>query len=168
MVGLLARFGLLGLAPPYDALASDIALAGLALLAATEIVGDKVPALDSLVHAVQWPVAAAAGAILLASHTSTLTWIDQGLAILVGLLTAGAVHGLRSAVRPLVTGSTAGLGNAVVSGAEDVASLILTALSLVAPILALVVVATMLVLAAFAARWAVRRATRWRRRLVGG
>jgi len=167
-VGLLARFGLLGLAPPYDALSSDLALAGLALLAAIEIVGDKVPALDSLVHAVQWPVAAAAGAILFASHTSTLTWIDPGLAILLGLLTAGAVHGLRSAIRPLVTGSTAGLGNALVSGAEDVASLILTALSFVAPILALVAVATMLVLAVFTARWAVRRATTWRRRLVGG
>lgn len=34
------------------------------------LVGDKVPALDSVVHAVQWPLAMAAGAILFASQQS--------------------------------------------------------------------------------------------------
>jgi hypothetical protein len=137
IVGLLARAGLLGLTPPFDALAGNVALSGLALLAVLELVGDKVPGLDSVVQAIQLPLAAAAGAILFASQTSTISWVAPELAILVGLLTSSAVHTLRMSFRPAVTGLTAGLGNGAVSLAEDFFSFLLTTLALFAPLLGL-------------------------------
>src|SRR5207302_1518814 len=58
IVSLLARLGLVHLASPYDALASDIAFYGLIVLAVVEFAIDKIPALDSVGHAVMLPVAA--------------------------------------------------------------------------------------------------------------
>ena len=72
IVSLLARMGLIQLASPFDALESDIAFYGLLVLAVIEFAMDKVPALDSVGHAVMLPVAAAAGAILFASQTGTI------------------------------------------------------------------------------------------------
>jgi hypothetical protein len=168
IVGLLARFGLLGLTAPFDALASDVALGGLILLAALEIVSDKVPGVDSVVHAIQWPLAAAAGAILFASQTSVVSWVSPGLAILVGLLTASAVHGARAVARPLVTGTSFGVGNPIVSAIEDGFALLLASASIAWPAIGLV----LLILLAFAmgivTTWALRRALRLRTGLRTG
>jgi len=79
IVSLLARLGLIHLASPYDALDTDIAFWGLLVLAVVEFAIDKVPALDSVGHAVMLPVAATAGAILFASQTGTVTSVDPGL-----------------------------------------------------------------------------------------
>jgi hypothetical protein len=156
LIGLLARFGLLGLTPPYDALASNVALGGLGVLALLEIVGDKVPALDTAVQTLQWPLAAAAGAILFASQSSVVSWVSPDLAILVGLLTAGGVHGARVAVRPAVTALTAGLGNAAVSTAEDAFAVTLAATSVLAPGVGLVLLAALIVVGIALGRLAVR------------
>src|SRR5437867_3446153 len=106
IVSLLARLGLVHLAPPYDALASDVAFWGLLVLAVVEFAIDKVPALDSVGHAVMLPVAAAAGAILFASQTGAITSMDSGVGVLASLLAGGAisgtVHVARAAVRPVV------------------------------------------------------------------
>src|SRR5687768_10264757 len=70
IIGFMARFGFLKLAPPFDALASDLALAGLVVLVLLETVADKVPGLDSLAHGVLWPLSVAAGGIAFASMQS--------------------------------------------------------------------------------------------------
>src|SRR5256885_12282217 len=105
IVSLLARLGLIHLGSPYDALASDVAFWGLVGLAVVEFAIDKVPALDSVGHAVMLPVAAAAGAILFASQTGAIASMDSGLAVIVSLLAGGAisgtVHVTRAAVRPV-------------------------------------------------------------------
>ena len=139
IVGLAARFGLLALMAPYDAVSSDVALIGLGILAVGEIVADKVPGADSIVHMVQAPLTLAAGAILFASQNSMIQDVSPGLAILVGLLTAGGVHTLRAVVRPVVTLSTLGLGGPAVSVAEDAGAVGLTLTAMLAPILAIVV-----------------------------
>ena len=96
---------------------------------------DKVPGLDSVTQALQWPLTLTAGAILFASHQSVITDVSPGLAVLVGVLTAGGVHALRTAVRPVVTAGTLGLGNPVVSALEDGTSAALVGLALLAPLL---------------------------------
>jgi hypothetical protein len=164
IVGLLARAGLLGLAAPYDALASDTALGGLIVLAVLEFIGDKVPGWDSAVQAIQLPLAAAAGGILFASQTAAVNWVSPEVAILVGLLTAGTVHGAREAVRPMVSGMTFGLGNGPVSLAEDAAALLLVVASLLAPALAAVLAAFLVMAAAYAGVRLVRRGARLARR----
>ena len=167
-VGLLARFGVLTLAPPYDALASPLALAVLFILAAAEFVGDKVPAVDSVVHAVQWPLASVAGAILFASQTSAITHVAPELALIVGLLTAAGVHGARAAARPVVTGTTLGTGNAAVSLAEDGFSLALAGTSVLVPPVGVLLLALLVVAVGFVALFAVRSGWKLRRWLTAG
>src|SRR4051812_39370324 len=82
LVGLAARFGLVTLASPYDALASTTALVGLAIIAVVEIVSDKIPGVDTVVQVVQAPLTVAAGAIVFASQQSIVQEISPGLAIL--------------------------------------------------------------------------------------
>jgi len=154
IVGLAARFGLLTLVAPYDAVASDVALIGLGILALGEIAADKIPGADTIVHVIQGPLTMAAGAILFASQNSMIQDVSPGLAILVGLLTAGGVHTLRAIVRPVVTIATMGLGGPVVSTAEDVGAVGLTVTALVAPILA---VGALIAMLAIGGRLAVRR-----------
>ena len=164
IVGLLARFGLLTLAPPFDALSGDVVLGGLVLLAGLEIVGDKVPGADSVVQLLQWPLAAAAGAILFASQTSVVSWVSPQLAILVGLLTAGAVRAPCTALRPVITGATVGLGNPVQSFGEDVYAATLAGTAVLFPLLGLLLLLALAGAAVFAAYWTWRLGGRlWRR-----
>jgi hypothetical protein len=159
IVSLLARLGLIHLAPPYDALASDVAFWGLLVLAVVEFAIDKVPALDSVGHAVMLPVAAAAGAILFASQTGAVTSMDSGLGVLVSLLAGGAisgtVHVARAAVRPVV--NLAFLGPPL-SLVEDTTSAVLSLAAMLVPLL----VPFLLVLIGLGAMllWERRRAVR--------
>jgi hypothetical protein len=145
LVGLAARFGLLTLAAPFDALSSDVALVGLGVLAIGEIAADKVPGADSVVQFLQTPLTLAAGAILFASQQSIVQDVSPGLAILIGLLTAGGVHALRVVARPIVNAATMGLGGPVASTVEDVSAAMLTMLALIAPVVALVALGAVVV-----------------------
>ena len=101
LVGLAARFGLITLVSPYDALGSTTALIGLAVIAVVEITADKIPGVDSIVHVLQGPVTLAAGAIIVASQQSMVQDVSPGLAILLGLFSAGGIHALRALARPV-------------------------------------------------------------------
>lgn len=136
IVSLLARLGLVQLAPPYDALASDVAFYGLIVLGAVEFAMDKVPALDSIGHVVMLPIAAASGAILFASQTGAVTDMHPGLAVLISLL-AGAgvsstVHLVRAGVRPVANVVLLG---PPLSFIEDAVSAILAFAAMLAPVL---------------------------------
>jgi hypothetical protein len=159
IVSLLARLGLIHLAAPYDALDTDIVFWGLLVLAVVEFAIDKVPALDSVGHAVMLPVAATAGAILFASQTGAVTSMDPGLSVVVSLLAGGAisatVHLTRAAVRPVV--NVAFLGPPI-SLLEDAGSAALTLAAALVPILDPFLLA-LLVLAAVLL-WERRRASR--------
>lgn len=158
IVSLLARLGLIHLAPPYDALATDIAFWGLLVLAVVEFAIDKVPALDSVGHALMLPAAAAAGAILFASQTGSITSMDPGLSVVVSLLAGGAisaaVHVTRATVRPVV--NLAFLGPPI-SFVEDASSAALTLAAVLVPILVPFLLALLVLLTALL--WRRRRST---------
>jgi len=160
IVSLLARLGLIHLAPPYDALASDIAFWGLLVLAVVEFAIDKVPALDSVGHAVMLPVSTASGAILFASQTGAVSSMHPGLAVIVSLLAGGAiaasVHVTRAGVRPVA--NLALLGPPL-SLLEDISSTALSLAALLMPILVPLLLA-LLVLGALLL-WDRRRASSW-------
>ena len=159
IVSLLARLGLIHLGSPYDALASDVAFYGLIVLAVVEFAIDKVPALDSVGHAVMLPIAAASGAILFASQTGAVTDVHPGLAVIISVL-AGAgvsstVHVVRAGVRPMANVVLLG---PPLSFLEDTASAALSLAATLAPILvpfllALIVLGAVLL-------WQRRRASR--------
>ena len=159
IVSLLARLGLIQLGSPYDALASDVAFYGLIVLAVVEFAIDKVPALDSVGHAVMLPIAAASGAILFASQTGAVTDVHPGLAVIISLL-AGAgvsstVHVVRAGVRPVANVVLLG---PPLSFLEDGASAALSLAATLAPILVPFLLALLILGAVLL--WQRRRASR--------
>jgi hypothetical protein len=155
LVSLLSRAGLIHLAPPFDALQSDVAFYGILCLAVVEFSADKVPALDSVGHLVMAPLAAASGAIVFASQAGAVQQVDPGLTVVLSLLagagTAGAVHVTRAVARPV---ANVVLMGPVVSVIEDVSAAMLSLTALLAPLLVPALVA-----AGVVAGWAL-----WRRR----
>ena len=156
-LGVAERLGLVTLSAPYDRVGSTPALVVLGALLLIDLVGDKVPVVDHVLHVVGMVVAPVSGAIMMLAQQNLLSQSHPGLAAAAGVVLGGSVHLSRSAVRPVVTAGTAGVGNPVVSAVEDAVSLALTVLAVVVPVLAFValVVGSVLV-------W--RKVHAWRRR----
>jgi hypothetical protein len=146
LTALLARFTpLLKLNPPFDILTNDWVIGAIAVLLAIEVVVDKIPAADSLNDIVQTFIRPAAGAILFAASANAITELHPVLAAILGLVLAFGVHATKAAARPIVTASTGGIGNPVVSTAEDFVS---AGVSIFAIILPFVVGAILLIVLA--------------------
>lgn len=155
-----ARFGWVELADPFGDLASD---GGLALLGAAfllDFAGDKVPAIDHVLHAVGTVVAPVSGAALFTGQTGLDTDLPALLAIVLGAATAGSVHAGRASVRPLSTVGTGGIANPLVSLGEDGAAGALTLLALVVPVVAFACVLALAAVLVLAVRRGMRRARR--------
>ena len=137
VVALLARFtDLIKLNPPWDTLTNVWVIILLVVLSAIEFFADKFPAVNHVNDIIQTFVRPAAGAVVFAASAKVITDIHPALALAAGLLVAGSVHAVKSlAVRPAVTGITAGAGNVPVSIMEDVVSTVLSILSVVVPVL---------------------------------
>ncbi|GAB2520485.1 DUF4126 domain-containing protein [Nocardia heshunensis] len=149
-VGLADRFGWIDLGSSYHWLSSVPALLVIAALFVIDLIGDKIPAVDSVLHGIGTLVAPASGAILFTAETSLSSHLPPAAAAVLGALTAGSVHVGRTVARPVVTGTTAGLGNPVVSTAEDTLSLILTVLAFALPVLAFLALLILLIVPAIA------------------
>lgn len=158
-VGIGDRAGWLELDSPYDVLSSTPGMGAVGLLLVLDLIGDKVPALDSVLHALGLFIAPASGAVLFAAQTDLTSDLNPAVAAVLGAVTAGSLQAGRATVRPFVTASTGGIGNPVVSTAEDGTSLILTVLAFLLPVLAFVLVLAILVLIVVL----VLRARRWMR-----
>lgn len=154
VVALLARFtDLIRLEPPWDTLESGWVIGVLAVLLLIEILVDKVPAVDTVNDVIQTFVRPVAGAILFAASAGVLGETHPVLALICGLLVAGGVHAVKATARPVVTGTTAGVLNPVVSTAEDALSLVVAVLSIVLPVLGIMILALVIV-------WLLRRRRR--------
>lgn len=141
IVALLGRFThLVNLSPPYNALTSGWTIGVLAILVLIEAVADKIPAIDTAYNILQSVARPAAGAILFAASSKVITDVHPVLALICGLLVAGTVHAAKTVARPVITATTAGMGNPVVSSAEDVVSGTVSVLSILMPIVAFIVI----------------------------
>lgn len=152
IVALLARFThLIRLNQPFDALTNGWVIATLAALAAVEALADKIPAVDTLYNIIQTLVRPAAGAILFAASSNVIADIHPVLALICGFLVAGSIHTVKTTARPIITATTGGTGDPVVSTAEDVISGSMTLLSIFVPILAaaLIVLGSWLIVRTF-------------------
>ena len=87
--GLLDRAGQLQLADAYDVIATTPGLIVLGVLFVLDFVGDKVPAIDHLLHAVGSVVHPASGAIVFAGPTETPTDIPSVVLFALGASVAG-------------------------------------------------------------------------------
>jgi hypothetical protein len=180
LTGLLGRWGLVSLSAPYQNLSSIPALLILFVLVVAEFFADKLPLLATVVHVIQWPAAVGAGIFLAASQLTAvatpreplallgpmlfITWVGVGLTIpLLGGLIAALVHGLRLAIRPLVTASTLGFGHALLSLIEDGYAALLALTALLLPAVGAVLLLVLLGSLVLAAGWLLRLRTGVRR-----
>jgi hypothetical protein len=156
IIGALAHYtDVIHLTKPWDALANPYVLIFLAVLIIIEFLADKLPAFNHINDLIQTFVRPTAGAIAFAATAGIITNIHPALALACGLLVAGSVHVVKSAaVRPLVTATTGGAGNAPVSLAEDLTATTLSILAIVIPVLIAVICIIAFVLVA---RWVFRR-----------
>lgn len=161
IVGLLARFtDLITLSSPWNTLENPWVLGVLGVLLVIEMTADKIPAVDTVNDAINTVIRPTAGAILFAASGNVISEMSPVLAMICGLLVAGAVHSVKTAVRPAITATTAGLGNPVVSVAEDVVSGVTTLTAVIVPALAAFLVVALFMLGIWLiVRWRNRQMT---------
>jgi hypothetical protein len=165
-VGLLSRWtDLIDLPAPWDALGDPIVLGIVGVVGVADFIGDKVPIVDHVLHAVGLAVAPAVGGMLALASASAFD-LDPGLAAGMGIVAALATQAGRTAARPLSTATTGGGGNPAVSLAEDGVSGVLSVTALFWPVVT-AVLAVIVLVAVFLLwrRWRHLRA-RFRRRDV--
>lgn len=156
---LVARAGLVELDQPFGELSTTTGLVVLGVLTAADFVGDKIPVVDHVLHVAGAVVAPVSGAVLFVGQTGLETDLPTLAAVVLGAGTAGSIHAARSAVRPVSTATTGGVGNPVLSLGEDIGSFLLTVVAFVLPVLALLMVVALGV--ALVSAWTkLRRRTR--------
>jgi hypothetical protein len=154
-LSILADWDILRLREPWDTLTSWWIIGLLAVLLVIEITVDKIPAADTVNDAIHTVIRPAAGAVLFAANANVITDIHPVLALACGLFLAGGVHAVKATARPVVTATTAGVGNPIVSTIEDVLATVVSILSVLIPLLAAAIL--LLALGTLAWLW-------WRRR----
>ena len=156
LLGLASRFGSLGLEPHVRWLASDPALIALGAATALELAADKIPIVDHVLDAIG--IALRPAAAWLGAYAVLVQWPEPWGAIVALILGGGALvlHTLRAKLRLGSTVLTAGAANPLLSLGEDLLTVLLVGLALLAPLLVLLLVALWI---AAIARWRHRRAT---------
>jgi hypothetical protein len=163
-IGLLARYTeLINLPSGFLWLQNGWVIIILAILLAVEVVADKIPVVDSVNDVLQTVVRPTAGGLAFgagaASETATVAdpgsffQSGQWVPIVIGVVIALGVHGVKATARPVVNATTAGIGAPVVSTAEDATSAVMSVIAIVLPILVLVFLIAFVVFAV----WVLRR-----------
>jgi hypothetical protein len=160
--GILQRAGAIHLDDPYDVLGEDTALAVMGVCFVLDFIGDKIPAIDHVLHLIGTVVAPVSGAVVFAGQTEATADVALVASLVAGALVAEGIHTGRASIRPVSTASTGGAGNPLLSAAEDVVSLLLTAVAFIAPFVAFLAVVGVLVAMAFSWRAVWRRLRRAR------
>lgn len=157
ILGIAGRLGYADLNAPYTVMSSNVGLGVLVVLLVIEVLADKVPGVDHVNDIINTVVRPAAGGVLFLSSNGAGA-INPVLAALLGLFVAGGVHITKASARPLVTATTGGVGNPIVSVIEDVVSVIGALLAIFAPILVAIFLLVLIIAIVYV--WRRRRARR--------
>ena len=149
LMSLWLRFGFLSLeieGSEFDFIYSDLCVIMLGVASASEILAYKIPFLDNALDAIATPLAGLAGVAVMAVSLEGLDpSIQWGVAVIAG---GGASLGIQSATvagRGISSVLTLGIGNPLFSITEDIASLFLVLIALVAPLIALIMTLCLIV-----------------------
>ncbi|WP_404384801.1 DUF4126 domain-containing protein [Knoellia locipacati] len=168
IVALIARFtDVITLPESFAWIESPWAIGVGAVLLLTELVLDKIPAVDTVNDAIQTFIRPSMGGLIFAATTAAedldrSTWMGENpwVGVVLGIAVSGLVHSGKMAARPAINAGTLGAGAPVVSTAEDGASLGLSLVAIFIPILvifALIALGWLLI-------WLWLKVRRWRRR----
>src|SRR5687768_6977792 len=140
ITGILARTtDLITLDAPFDRLEDPVWLGVIAAIGLIDFIGDKIPAIDHVLHAIGLFVAPVAGGALALGVTPD-TGVVPAVALIMGAVAAEGTQGARATVRPLSTATTGGAGNPVLSLGEDGLSATLSFTAIIVPLVAVVLV----------------------------
>lgn len=158
-LALLARFtSLVQLEEPWSALTSWWIIGLLAVLLVIEELADKIPAVDSINDVIQTLIRPTAGAIVFAATTQSTIKMHPMLAFACGIVLAGGTHLIKAGGRPVVTATTGGLGNPVVSTIEDIIATVTSVVAIIFPYLILAWIFLLALLIYLIVRWRRQRA----------
>jgi uncharacterized membrane protein len=168
VVALVARFtDYVTLPQSYSWIESWWAIGAGAVLLLTEVVLDKVPAVDTVNDAVQTFIRPSMGGLIFAATSAAegldhSTWMTQSpwVGVVLGIITSGLVHTGKTVARPAINAGTLGFGAPIASTVEDGASVGLSLVALFIPVLVVVV----LIALAWLLIWLWLKVRRWRRR----
>ncbi len=139
-LSLASRYGYVGLAPEFNWIGSNYAMAVFALATALEIVAYYIPWFDNVMDAIASPVSIIAGTIVTASvifdMPPSLKWM---LSIMAGGGIAGVLQGGTVALRSKSSFFTGGTGNIVVATLELAGSLIASIFSVLLPLVGFII-----------------------------
>ncbi|MEM1417244.1 MAG: DUF4126 domain-containing protein [Myxococcota bacterium] len=157
LASLAMQFELLPASESMGWLASTPAALGLGVATGLELLAYYIPWLDNLLDTLATPAAVVAGIVVsAATFVGMDPFMQWTAAIVIGGGAAGSVQLGSVATRALSTGATGGAGNPIVATVENVGATGLTALAIVLPLVAALLVLVLLGLA-------FRRVARWRR-----
>lgn len=149
VMNLAARAGYLTLGGDFEWIGGTPALITFAVAAAAEIGAYYLPGVDNLLDAVATPAAIVAGIVASASVVTGMDpYLKWTLATIAGGSIAGAVQITTVGIRQLSLFGTGGVANPAVSSAEAAGSVVVTIVSVLLPVLAVVLI----ILGFFAAR----------------
>ncbi len=148
-VGLAGRFGVVPLAGGFSWMGSTPALVAFGVATVLEVLAYFVPWVDHLLDVVATPAAVLAGVVLTAAVVTDLdpAW-RWTLAVVAGGGTATVFQSLTAGARGISGLTTGGLANPLVAAFEAAASVVLTLLSLLVPVAAVLLGVVLLVLVA--------------------
>ena len=167
VVALIARFtDYITLPVGYEWIESNWAIGIGAALLLAEVILDKIPAVDTINDTIQTFIRPSMGGLIFAATTAAAeldnsTWMQENpwVSVVLGVLISGLVHTGKMAARPVINMGTVGTGAPVVSTVEDVSSLGLSLVALIAPVLVILCLA----LLAWLLIWMWLKVRRWRR-----
>jgi hypothetical protein len=156
--GLAIHFGYVEPARGFDWLGEPVVLGALSVATVAEIAAYYVPGVDHVLDLLGAPVAVVAGILAAAGVMVGLPdWLRWLTAIGAGGVVATAGHALNAVGRAKTGAASGGMGNPVYATAELGGSVLLAALALLVPVIALVAIVVLVA-------WALKRR---RRRPVG-
>jgi hypothetical protein len=153
VVSIAAVFWHLGLPADVSWIGTDQALIVFAVASILEIIGYSIPWFDHLLELGAIPLAMAAGTFVTASASPEMNPLVQWVtAIAVGGGTAGIIRGLMGVLRMGSTATSGGLANPLLTVVEVVISAGLSLLAIAFPVLAGILVASILLYATYRLR----------------
>lgn len=167
VVALIARFtDYITLPVGYEWIESNWAIGIGAALLLAEVILDKIPAVDTINDTIQTFIRPSMGGLIFAATTAAAeldnsAWMKENpwVSVVLGVVISGLVHTGKMAARPVINVGTVGTGAPVVSTVEDVGSLSLSLIALIAPLLVILALA----LLAWLLIWMWLKVRRWRR-----
>ena len=144
--GLAFHYGVVTPTAGFEWLGQPVALVALAVATVLEIGGYYLPGVDHLLDLVAAPLALAAGVLVAASVMADLPpWLRWLAAIVAGGGATATAYSLTSLTRAKSAAATGGLANPLVSTGELAGAAFLAVVALLAPVVALIALAWLVV-----------------------